>query len=60
MEGYRLLGQNAGTTHGVLRASNYVMQILNAPSRKQVNDFHTRVDWPRSGPVRTVAFFGDC
>ena len=19
-----------------------------------------KVDWPRSGPVRTVAFFGDC
>ena len=21
---------------------------------------HQRIDWPRSGPVRTVAFFGDC
>jgi len=25
-----------------LSASNYVMQILNAPTRKQVNDFHAR------------------
>jgi hypothetical protein len=21
---------------------------------------HCRLDWPRSGPVQTVAFFGDC